>query len=73
MANFILDTDKKVKEKLEMLASLEDIQIATKLLDEGKNSSEDSLIDSNYAKLKCGLTPCDSKVKIFLIKYFYPF
>jgi poly [ADP-ribose] polymerase len=60
MANFILDTDKKVKEKLEMLASLEDIQIATKLLDEGKNSSEDSLIDSNYQKLKCGLTPCPS-------------
>jgi len=59
MSNFILDTDKKVKEKLEMLASLEDIQIATKLLDQGNANSEDSLIDANYKKLKCGLNPCE--------------
>jgi len=33
MANFVLKSEKLVKEKLEMLQSLEDIQIFTKLLD----------------------------------------
>ena len=33
MQNFILDTETKVKGKLEMLQSLEDIQVFTKLLD----------------------------------------
>ena len=35
MQNFVLDTEKKVKAKLEMLQSLQDIQVFTKLLDEG--------------------------------------
>lgn len=33
MVNFVLDTEQKVKAKLEMLQSLEDIQVFTKLLD----------------------------------------
>lgn len=36
MSNFILNTEAKIKNKLEMLQSLEDIQVFTKLLDEGK-------------------------------------
>jgi len=33
MRNFVLDTEQKVKAKLEMLQSLEDIQVFTKPLD----------------------------------------
>lgn len=33
MQNFVLDTEKKVKQKLEMLQTLQDIQVFTKLLD----------------------------------------
>jgi hypothetical protein len=32
MQNFILDTEQKIKNKLEMLQSLEDIQVYTKIL-----------------------------------------
>jgi poly [ADP-ribose] polymerase len=51
MSNFILDTEPKIRAKLEMLQSLEDIQIFTKLLDEGKIDSDMNEIDSNYLKL----------------------
>lgn len=40
MINFVLDSEKKIKEKLEMLQSLEDIQVFTKLLDEGTTNSD---------------------------------
>lgn len=40
MSLFTLNTEQKVKNKLEMLQSLEDIQIFTKILDEGKISSD---------------------------------
>lgn len=51
MSNFILDSEMKIRAKLEMLQSLEDIQIFTKLLDEGKIASDMNEIDSNYLKL----------------------
>jgi hypothetical protein len=40
MQNFILDTEQKIKQKLEMLQSLQDIQIYTKILNEGKISND---------------------------------
>lgn len=52
MQNFILDTEQKIKAKLEMLQSLQDIQVYTKILNEGKISSDMNEIDSNYLKLK---------------------
>ena len=42
-----------------MLQSLEDIQIFTKLLDEGKISSDMNELDSNYLKLNTNITPLD--------------
>lgn len=51
MSNFILDTEVKIRQKLEMLQSLEDIQVFTKLLDQGKIASDMNEIDSNYLKL----------------------
>ena len=51
MSTFILDTEVKIRTKLEMLQSLEDIQIFTKILDEGKISGDMNELDSNYLKL----------------------
>lgn len=52
MQNFILDNEQKIRAKLEMLQSLQDIQVYTKILNEGKISSDMNEIDSNYLKLK---------------------
>ena len=60
MSMFILDTEAKVKKKLEMLQSLEDIQVFTKLLDQGGISNVNEL-DSNYLKLDTVVTPMDKK------------
>lgn len=40
-----------------MLQSLEDIQVFTKLLDQGKISSDMNEIDSNYLKLNTEIKP----------------
>ena len=58
MQNFVLDTEKKVKAKLEMLQSLQDIQVFTKLLDQGGVKGVNEL-DSNYLKLDTTVTPLD--------------
>ena len=44
-----------------MLQSLEDIQVFTKLLDEGNIASDINELDSNYLKLKTNLTPLDKQ------------
>lgn len=72
MSNFILDTDKKVKEKLDMLQSISDIQIATKLLEESKQS--ENVFDDHYKKLKCELTTLDRSVNNLIIsQILFPF
>lgn len=58
MQNFVLDTEVKIKQKLEMLQSLEDIQVFTKMLDQGHISNVNEL-DSNYLKLNTTVTPLD--------------
>ena len=40
MSNFVLDKEVRIRQKLEMLQSLEDIQVFTKLLDEGKIATD---------------------------------
>jgi poly [ADP-ribose] polymerase 2/3/4 len=40
MQSFILDTPQKVKEKIEMIESIQNIQIATKLLEEKKDGKD---------------------------------
>jgi hypothetical protein len=42
-----------------MLQSLEDIQVFTKLLDEGKISNDMNELDSNYLKLGITITSLD--------------
>ena len=55
MSNFILNTESKVKGKLEMLQTIEDIQVFTRLIDEGPGDTNE--LDSNYAKLNITLKP----------------
>jgi hypothetical protein len=40
ISNFVLDSESKVKVKLELLQSIQDIQIYTKLIDEAINIPE---------------------------------
>jgi len=46
-----------LKEKLEMVEALADIEIATKLLRASSSGSLDNPVDTHYKKLKCGITP----------------
>lgn len=65
MASLMLKTEKQVKEKLEMLQSLEDIKVFTKLLDEGKVAEDINELDSNYLKLNMNIKPIDPKTNEF--------
>lgn len=65
MQHFLIDTEKKVKDKLEMLQSLEDIQVYTKILGEGKIHSDINEIDSNYLKLKTEIKPLDKDSQMY--------
>lgn len=75
MQQFILDTEKKVKEKLEMIESIQNIQIATRLLEEKKAGDNESgkisnLIQTNYEKLKCKIDPVeDPKIRKLIEDY----
>lgn len=59
MSSHILDTEQKVKAKLEMLESLAEIKVATTLINEGKKDDIINKIDANYAKLKRNISPVD--------------
>ena len=71
MQNFILNDEKKVKAKLEMLQSLEDIQVFTRMLDQGDIAKDINELDNNYLKLKTNLKPLDKESDTYklLVKY----
>ncbi|KAH7372861.1 hypothetical protein KP509_17G025400 [Ceratopteris richardii] len=57
MGNFVIDTQPKLKRKLEMVEALGEIQLATKLLQD--EDEEDDPLYSSYQRLKCELEPLD--------------
>jgi len=57
---FVLNTEEKVKQKLEMLASLSQIQIYSELMGEKANHPEKCDIDVKYLKLKCNITTLEN-------------
>lgn len=63
MSNFVLDSEEKIKQKLDMLQSLSDMRITSKLLD--KEGAGVDIIDQNYGKLGCKIRPLDAKEKIY--------
>jgi poly [ADP-ribose] polymerase len=65
MHNFVIDSKKKLNQKIDMLQSLTDIEIATKILDEEKDSNTD-VFEQHYKKLNCDIKHIDSSVIIYL-------
>lgn len=66
MENFVIDTKQKVKEKIDLLSSLENIQIATKLLKDNNINPEDvNMIDQNYGKLNCNIKSLNKTDKMY--------
>lgn len=61
MSQFVINTPDKLKAKLEMVQSLGDIEIATRLLEQGAKSGM-AEVDSNYEKLGCKIIPLDENV-----------
>jgi poly [ADP-ribose] polymerase len=62
MSNFVINTPKKLKEKIEMIESLADIKLATKFISSGDDSDANE-IDEHYKRLNCDLTPIDKSEK----------
>ncbi|KAM0850930.1 hypothetical protein ACQ4PT_052762 [Festuca glaucescens] len=58
MREYIIDTPKKLKAKLEMVEALGEIEIATKLLEDGSSDEEDPLY-ARYNQLRCDFTPLE--------------
>lgn len=57
MHEFIIDTPYKLKCKLEMVATLDEIEIATKILKD--DAEQDDPMYSRYQRLHCELTPVE--------------
>lgn len=57
MKAFVLNSEEKVKQKLEMLASLSQIQIYSSLMSEKVTNDELPDLDIQYCKLKCEIAP----------------
>jgi poly [ADP-ribose] polymerase len=62
MANFVINNKVLIKEKVDMIESLSDIEIATKILEESK--SNDDVFDSYYKKLSCQIRHVKTNEKI---------
>jgi poly [ADP-ribose] polymerase len=71
MRAFVLNSEEKVKEKLEMLSSLSQIQIYSNLMNEKAIDDQLPDLDKKYSKLKCEITPLQKDAAIYpiLIQY----
>ena len=67
MSNFEINTLEKLKEKVDMVESLSQIEVATRILDDAKDAED--LLDQYYKKLDCDIQPVDKKVRIYKLIY----
>eukprot|EP00743_Colponemidia_sp_Colp-15_P000403 GILK01000464.1.p1 GENE.GILK01000464.1~~GILK01000464.1.p1 ORF type:complete len:683 (-),score=164.39 GILK01000464.1:174-2183(-) len=68
MSNFIIRDEQTLKAKLQMIESLADIEIATKLLeDEGGVDSDEPAVDVHYQRLKTEMVPVDRTAEEFKV------
>lgn len=68
MREFTIDTPQKLKQKLEMVEALGEIELATKLLEDDIEEEEDPLY-SHYQRLHCNILPLDEECEdVALIK-----
>lgn len=62
MSNFIINTHEKLKEKLELISNLSDIQVAHKIINKERNKKlKVNPMDENYEKLKCKIQTLSEK------------
>jgi poly [ADP-ribose] polymerase 2/3/4 len=66
MKSMNITTESQIKEKLELLESLRQIQIAYELVNTITLKPEDNPIDVNYRKLNCKIEPVDPSVTFSL-------
>ncbi|CAH8493260.1 unnamed protein product [Dicrocoelium dendriticum] len=62
----LIRTPKDLKEKLELLAILDDVEYAVSSLNENKSSKE-NLLDTKYKQLNCDLKPMDPTNPMFMV------
>jgi poly [ADP-ribose] polymerase len=66
MSNFIINSEEKLKEKLQLIDTLGDIRITAEINDEvNKCDSNANQLDSKYSKMKCKIEPLTPKEKIY--------
>ena len=66
MSNFIIDTNSKLKDKLDLVQTLGDIQIAAEITNEVDDEDDDTNeLDAKYKKMKCKIEPVDEDDKEF--------
>jgi len=66
LAQFIIDTEDKLKERLETLEYLGDLEVANNLMSKGASE-----IDANYAKLNADITPVQEHTEEYKLIYEY--
>lgn len=71
MSNFVLDNEEKVKDKLNMLSTISDLKITSKLLEQ-KTDDNEAVFDQNYKKLGCNIKTIESGSQDYkLIKEYF--
>jgi len=66
MANFAIDSIKKLKEKMEMINSLSEIEIATKIIAEYDGDADEvDMLNSHYKRLQCEIKSIHKTVIIY--------
>lgn len=64
MSNFIINSKDKLKEKLELVQALGDIQIAAEIINKCDEEDDDTNeLDARYKKMKCSIEVLDPKCK----------
>lgn len=58
MSNFIIKTEEELKKKIEVLDTLKDMTVASKIIKEGKKAAENPA-DAHYKELECELVPLE--------------
>lgn len=64
MSSFIINSREKLKDKIDLVTTLGDIQIAAEIANEVENEDEDTNeLDAKYKKMKCSIESLDENCK----------
>ncbi len=65
MYHFIIDSLEKVKSKIDMIETLKDMKVATKIIEDNKKDSESKIILNYYNQLHCTIKHISKKDEIY--------